>query len=167
MGHTDPRFQRRLLYFLVLPNVITSSVMSAWVPPGQPGFLQVSPVPPGQPGFLQVSTGSSRSAWVPPGQPGFLQVSPCSSRSAWVPSGQPGWAGTKSVENTHHPLTPLSSWQSDCLPLISFLHFYGLVCQMYANANISSHCQQPTSLVRLTSASIATVNSVYLLNSQF
>jgi len=30
---------------------------------------------------------------------------------------------TRSVENTHHPLSLLSSSLWDCLPLNSFLHF--------------------------------------------
>ena len=79
---------------------------------------------------------------LPPGQPGFHQVNPGSSRSTRVPPGQPWWAGTRSVENSHHQLSPLSSSLRDCLPLISFLRFYGLVHQTHANAISLSRCQQ-------------------------
>ena len=51
-------------------------------------------VPLYQHGFLHISTGSCRSTQVSPGQPGFLQV---------------GWAVNRSVENSHHSLSPLSS----------------------------------------------------------
>jgi len=69
-------------------------------------------VPLYQHGFLHVSTGSCRSTQVSPGQPGFLQV---------------GWAVNRSVENSHHSLSPLSSSPWDCLPLSSLLHFYSLL----------------------------------------
>ena len=47
--------------------------------------------------------------------------------------GQPGWAETTSVENTHHPLSLLSSSLWDCLCLTSFLIF---IVRQYADCAI-------------------------------
>ena len=46
----------------------------------------------------------------------------------------------KSVENMHHPLSPLSLSPGDSL--ITSLHFYSLVHQTHVNADTSDHCEQ-------------------------
>ena len=79
------------------------------LPPGQPRRAGTRPV-------------------LPPDQPRRAGTRPV------LPLGQPRWAGTRPVENTHHPLSQVSSSLEDCKPHISFLCFYGLVHQMKANA---------------------------------
>ena len=52
-----------------------------------------------------------------------------------------GWAGTRSVENRHYPLSPLSSWLLFTSMSVSSI-FYGVVHQSTPNCKYLNHCQQ-------------------------
>jgi len=74
------------------------------------------------------------------------QISPSSrsTRVSWhqivLPPRQPRWAGIRSVEYIHHPLSPVLSSLWDCLPLISFLHF------LWSGASDACKCKHFKSL---------------------
>jgi len=72
-------------------------------------------------------------------------------RSVALFPGQRQWAGTRLVENTHQPLSPLSLLLWDCLPLISFIHFYTLNIESLLTTSFQVFLALPQRRVRSTS----------------